>query len=54
MFVTVFKDSRLRARIRNIRLLAPNLAAADVDWEMTGAKSRDGSSLPDRKGLLNW
>jgi hypothetical protein len=39
MFVQkLAKDSRLRAKIRSICFLAPNLTAADVDWEMTGAK----------------
>jgi len=54
VFATVFKDSHQTAKIRSIRFLTPQLAAVDVDWEMTGAKSRDGSPRPDRKGLLSW
>ena len=54
IFETVFMDSHQTAKIRSIRFLTPGLAAVDVDWEMTGARFQDGSTRPDRKGLLNW
>jgi uncharacterized protein (TIGR02246 family) len=54
MFAGRFKDTHQTARVRSIRFLRPDLAAVDVDWEMNGAKSADGSPRPDRKGLLNW
>lgn len=37
--------------IRTIRYLKPDVAAVDVDWEMTGAKNPDGSIRPTRKGI---
>jgi uncharacterized protein (TIGR02246 family) len=54
MFNSTFKDSHQTASIRSIRFLRPDLAAVDVDWEMTGARSADGTPRPLRKGLLNW
>jgi uncharacterized protein (TIGR02246 family) len=54
LFAAQFKDSHQTAKIRSIRFLRPDLAAVDVDWEMTGAKAADGTPRPDRKGLLNW
>jgi uncharacterized protein (TIGR02246 family) len=37
--------------IRSIRFLKPDVAAVDVDWQMTGAKNPDGSPRPTRKGI---
>ena len=37
--------------IRSVRFLKPDVAAVDVDWEMTGAKNPDGSVRPTRKGI---
>lgn len=37
--------------IRTVRYLKPDVAAVDVDWEMTGAKNPDGSARPTRKGI---
>jgi len=37
--------------IRTVRYLKPDVAAVDVDWEMTGAKNPDGSVRPTRKGI---
>jgi uncharacterized protein (TIGR02246 family) len=54
VFATVFKDSHQTAQIRSIRFLTPDLAAVDVDWQMTGAILPNGSPMPNRKGLLNW
>jgi uncharacterized protein (TIGR02246 family) len=54
VFAGVFKDSHQTGKIRSIRFLKPDLAAADIDWEMTGAKSPDGKPRPYRRGLLNW
>jgi uncharacterized protein (TIGR02246 family) len=54
LFAGVFKDSHQTATIRNVRFLTPDLAAVDVDWDLTGAKSVDGVHRPPRKGLLNW
>ncbi len=54
VFAGIFKDSHQTGRIRSIRFLKPDLAAVDIDWEMTGAKSPDGKPRPYRRGLLNW
>jgi uncharacterized protein (TIGR02246 family) len=37
--------------VRSIRFLKPDVAAVDVDWEMTGAKNPDGTVRPTRKGI---
>ncbi len=37
--------------VRTVRFLKPDVAAVDVDWEMTGAKNPDGSIRPTRKGI---
>lgn len=52
-FATVFKHSHQTAQIRSVRFLAPDLAAVDVDWEMTSVL-RNGTSVSRRKGLLDW
>ena len=54
VFAGIFKESHQTGTIRSIRFLKPDLAAVDVDWEMTGAKSPDGTPRPYRKGLLDW
>lgn len=54
MFAGIFKDSHQTGKIRSIRFLKPDLAAVDIEWEMTGAKSPDGKPRPYRRGLLNW
>jgi uncharacterized protein (TIGR02246 family) len=50
----VFKDSRLTGELRSVRFLKPDVAVADVDWEMTGAGGPGGVARPPRKGLLDW
>ena len=37
--------------VRSVRFLKPDVAAVDVDWEMTGAKNPDGTVRPTRKGI---
>jgi len=54
IFAGRFKDTHQTGVVRSIRFLRADLAAVDVEWEMTGLKGPDGSALPDRKGLLNW
>jgi len=46
-----YSETRQTGKIRTIRFLKPDVAAVDVDWEMTGAKNPDGSMRPTRKGL---
>jgi uncharacterized protein (TIGR02246 family) len=50
----VFENSRQICRLRSLRFLKPDIAIADVDWEMTGAATPEGAPRPPRKGLLDW
>ncbi len=49
-----FKESVYSATIKSARRFGPDLAVLDLDWEMTGARKRDGSPRGLRKGTLNW
>jgi uncharacterized protein (TIGR02246 family) len=46
-----YSETVQTGHIRTIRYLKPDVAAVDVDWEMTGAKNPDGSVRPTRKGI---
>jgi uncharacterized protein (TIGR02246 family) len=46
-----YSETHQTGSIRTIRFLKPDVAAVDVDWEMTGAKNPDGSVRPTRKGI---
>jgi uncharacterized protein (TIGR02246 family) len=50
----MFKDSVYSAEIKTARQIGPDIAVLDLDWEMTGARNRDGAPRPHRKGTLNW
>ena len=54
IFTTFLKDAHRTDTVRSIRFLNPNTASVDIDWQMTGAKTRDGKDGPIRKGLLTW
>lgn len=54
IFTTFLKDAHRTDTVRSIRVLNPNMASVDIDWQMTGAKTRDGKDVPIRKGLLTW
>lgn len=47
----VYSETHQAGKIRTIRYIKPDVAAVDVDWEMTGAKNPDGTPRPTRKGL---
>jgi uncharacterized protein (TIGR02246 family) len=47
----VYSETHQTGKVRTIRFLKPDVAAVDVDWEMTGAKNQDGTVRPTRKGL---
>jgi uncharacterized protein (TIGR02246 family) len=52
-FKSVLKDATLTIiSIRN-RFLAKDIFAIDVEWKITGNKTPDGKSIPDRIGLLD-
>jgi uncharacterized protein (TIGR02246 family) len=52
-FQKMFMQSHLTAEVKRIRFLKPDVAVVDVRWEMTGALSLDGASIPFRTGLLD-
>jgi uncharacterized protein (TIGR02246 family) len=47
----VYSATNQTGKVRSIRFLKPDVAAVDVDWEMTGAKNQDGTVRPTRKGI---
>jgi uncharacterized protein (TIGR02246 family) len=54
VFAKIFKASHQTLQVRSVRLLTPEIAAVDIDWQMTGAVNPDGSSRPELRGLLSW
>ena len=54
IFTTFLKDAHRTDTVKSIRFLTPEIASVDIDWQMTGAKTRDGQDAPNRKGLLTW
>lgn len=54
IFTTFLKNAHRTDTVRSIRFLTPEIASVDIDWQMTGAKTRDGVDIPNRKGLLTW
>jgi uncharacterized protein (TIGR02246 family) len=54
IFTTFLKDAHRTDTVRSIRFLTPEIASVDIDWQMTGARTRDGKDAPNRKGLLTW
>jgi uncharacterized protein (TIGR02246 family) len=53
IFETMFKESRLTATQTQVRPIRPDVAAADVHWEMSGARGPSGDRWPSRCGLMN-
>ena len=54
IFTTFLKDAHRTDTVKSIRFLTPEIASVDIDWQMIGAKTRDGKDVPNRKGLLTW
>lgn len=54
IFTTFLKDAHRTDTVRSIRFIGPGVASVDIDWGMTGARTRDGKDAPNRKGLLTW
>ncbi len=56
-FQKAFGGSTLHSTVIWIKFLTPDMAAVDVDWDMTGARCPDGSdkakSQTYRKGLMS-
>jgi uncharacterized protein (TIGR02246 family) len=53
IFETMFKDSSLTAIQTRTRPIRPDVAAADIHWEMSGARDPSGDQWPSRRGLMN-
>jgi len=51
MLAGVYSATQQTGQVRSVRFFKPDVAAVDVDWQMTGAKNQDGSVRPTRKGL---
>jgi uncharacterized protein (TIGR02246 family) len=54
IFTTFLKGAHRTDTVKSIRFLTPEIASVDIDWQMTGAKTREGQDVPIRKGLLTW
>lgn len=54
LFAGSLKDARRSATIRHIRLVKPDVAGVDAEWELVGSKAADGSENPVRKGMFTW
>src|SRR5258708_29175267 len=54
IFTTFLKDAHRTDTVKSIRFLGPDTASVDIDWQMTGARTRDDKDAPNRKGLLTW
>jgi uncharacterized protein (TIGR02246 family) len=52
LFTGRLRDAHRTASVQRVRLLTPEIAIVDADWEMTGAKTEAGSELPPLKGIL--
>jgi hypothetical protein len=53
VFERLFQHTHQTYSVTKIRFLKPDLAAVDVNWEMTGALDHDGHPLPRRTGIAN-
>jgi uncharacterized protein (TIGR02246 family) len=50
---TMFRDSVLHLSLSGAKLLKSDVALTHCEWDMTGQRSPDGSSLPPRKGIMS-
>lgn len=53
IFETMFSESRLTVTNLLVRFLRPDIAAVDIEWEMTGAKDPKGRPVPHRRGIAS-
>ena len=54
-FSTTLKNAHRSDTLKSVRFLSPEIAAVDLDWEITGSLSKvplDNSEVPVRKGIL--
>jgi len=57
-FVPLFsgrlKNAHRTVSVKSIRFITPDVASANVDYELTGAINVNGTADPMRKGLYDW
>jgi uncharacterized protein (TIGR02246 family) len=53
VFAGIFKDSEVTVDEIVVRMVRDGIAAVDVRWSMTGARTEDGKLRPPRRGLMN-
>jgi len=57
-FVPLFsgrlKDAHRTVSVKSIRFITPDVAVADIDYELAGAINVNGTADPMRKGLYDW
>jgi len=51
IFTGFLKDAHRTDTVKSIRFLTPNIASVDIDWQLTGVKTKSGNDI---KGLLTW
>ena len=51
IFTGFLKEAHRTDTVKSIRFLTPDIAAVDIDWQLTGVKTKDGKDI---KGLLTW
>ena len=54
LFTSSMKDTHLTGHLRSVRFLKPDIAMADIDWEMTGAIDSRGLARAPLTGLFDW
>ncbi|MGP8270850.1 MAG: SgcJ/EcaC family oxidoreductase [Terracidiphilus sp.] len=54
VFATIFRNSHQKYTEIKTRFIRPDVAAVDVNWEMTGATDPVGNPRPARQGLLSF
>ena len=54
IFAGMFKDSHLEATSMRVRIVRPDVAVAELRWQMTGARDPFGKEWPVRQGLMDF
>jgi uncharacterized protein (TIGR02246 family) len=54
IFAGMFRDSHLTGTGMRVRVVRPDVAVAELRWNMTGARDPFGKEWPARQGLLNF
>jgi uncharacterized protein (TIGR02246 family) len=54
LFAGPLKDAHRTYKVRHLRLVRPDVAAVDAEWELVGSRAANGSENPVRKGIFTW